>query len=141
MVYSFGVLFVYDHKALLLHPTNGRYNLFMPPKGLQEFSETWYVTACREVYEETRIKITPEEIENDDVFIIKYNNNTGKIVKKVCIFVHYIKSLSEIGLDSLEIPEENLQLEENDVGVFMDVNQINNYCFWRYKDKILELIK
>ena len=140
MIRSAGILFIYDHKALLLHPTNSRDDLYMPPKGQIDGIETILQAAIREVMEEVGIDMYVDDLLEDDVQIIEYRNNKGKIPKTVHIIIHHIKDLSEIGLTGLEIPKSQLQIEENDYGKFMDADEIRKHCMWRYKEFILKAI-
>lgn len=140
MIRSAGIVFIYDHKALLLHPTNSRDDLYMPPKGQIDSGEDIYQTAIREVKEEAGIDMKLYEILADDVQLIQYENKNGNIPKTVYIIIHHIKDLSEIGLSSLEIPKSMLQIEENDHGKFMDADEIQKHCMWRYKEFILKAI-
>ncbi len=141
MINSAGILFIYDHKALLMHPTNGREDYCMPPKGQIELGEFIFEAAIRETEEEVGIKTSGWDLQGDLIQKIEYKNKKGEIPKTVYIHIHHIKSLDEIGLTSIEIPTTQLQLAENDYGKFMDKDEIEKHCMWRYKDFVLNAIK
>lgn len=139
MEHSAGILMVYKNKVLLCHPTNGPWNYCMPPKGHIEKGESKKEAAVRETFEETGLLIEKKKLGNS--FLVRYTNKNGtKCQKEVTIFVCEIESLGEIGLSSEQVPTEMLELEENDSARFYDLEEVESYCFWRYKEKVKEIL-
>jgi len=135
---SAGIVFIYDNKILLVHPTNAPwYGIFGIPKGLVETGETLFDAAAREVKEEIGLdyyKLDKEKI-NREVKEIDYTDKKGKIYKRVYYYVVHLKSIEhEI------IPKENLQLEEVDWAGFLNYEEASKKIFWRFNE-ILNYIK
>lgn len=147
MEISAGILFIYKNKVLLCHPTNSSWNMWMPPKGHVEENEDYIQAAIREVEEEVNICIHKDLLNckldrgSDTSFEIKYNNKSGAYHKKVVLFTYHINTLIELGLDSEIIPEYNLQIEENDEAKFFNLDELDTFCFWRYRDKIKDILQ
>ena len=116
-------------KLLLCRPTNqfktksSNDTLWGPPKGGIEFGEKPIDTAIRETREEIGIKIKKEQIKNQKPIVVRYANKNGSIYKKVHLFIVDIDSVSQIGLDSEEVPQNLLQIEEIDKAYFMDKSE------------------
>lgn len=136
---SAGILFIYQGKALLCHPTKAKWtNTFGPPKGGIELGETALEAAIRECREEASILVSPEMIDPSKSRTIDYKTKNGKTFKKVILFVVKLNSLTEIGLEGEVIPTEKLQAEEVDWCGFIGKEEWENKVFWRFKDIINE---
>lgn len=108
---------------LLVHPTNGSWvkPIMGIPKGKMEDGESPEEAAFRETFEETGLQIRHDQVEpaiqTAEVWSgTKFKNNIHYLVCR-------ISDLSEIGLTSLRVPKENLQLEELDWAGFMDIQE------------------
>lgn len=108
---------------LLVHPTNGSWvkPIMGIPKGKMEDGESPEEAAFRETFEETGLRIRHDQVEpaiqTAEVWSgTKFKNNIHYLVCR-------ISDLSEIGLTSLRVPKENLQLEELDWAGFMDIQE------------------
>lgn len=109
MEISAGIAIICNFRRILLvHPTNfGWKNNLGLPKGHVEEGEGIYEAAKRELYEETGIKIDDRFVRNKDTkpFSVLYRKDgEKKPFKKAYIYVAFIKDVSDIGLDSLQIP-------------------------------------
>jgi 8-oxo-dGTP pyrophosphatase MutT (NUDIX family) len=108
---------------LLVHPTNSSWvkPTMGIPKGKMEDGESPEEAAFRETFEETGLRIRHDQVEpaiqTAEVWSgTKFKNNIHYLVCR-------ISDLSEIGLTSLRVPKEQLQLEELDWAGFMDVEE------------------
>jgi len=136
---SAGILFIYQGKALLCHPTKARWsNTFGPPKGGIETGETPIQAAIRECQEEVSISVNPNLIDPNKSATIDYKTKNGKTFKKVILFVVKLNSLQEIGMEEEIIPKEKLQAEEVDWCGFVGREEWENKVFWRFKEIIHE---
>jgi 8-oxo-dGTP pyrophosphatase MutT (NUDIX family) len=115
-----GVAIIYDNNILLVHPTNASWkvgNLGIP-KGRIEEGEDETSAALRELYEETGIEISKEDLKGEP-YTVDSLDKDGNIEKQLIYFLHEIKDLSEIGLIKNRVPKENLQIEEVDWAGFL----------------------
>ena len=132
---SAGILFIYNNKALLCHPSKAKWiNTFGPPKGGIEKGETPLQAAIRECKEEASLQIEPSMVDTKNCVTIDYSTKNGKIFKKVILFVVKLKSLDEIGLQEEVIIQDKLQLEEVDWCGFMSKDEWVDKVFWRFKE-------
>lgn len=138
MEYSAGIAIIYKDKILLAHPKGASMDrMWGIPKGKIEEGETKVEAASRETLEEVGISIDPSILKNDREIV--YKSKKGKSYKRVYYYTHKIKSLSEIGLNSLEINKEQLQPSEINDAKFMTKEEAKDIIFWRFKE-ILDLI-
>lgn len=132
-------------KLLLCRPTNqfktkfSNDKLWGPPKGGIDFGEKSIDAAIRETREEIGIKIKKEQIKNQKPIVVSYANKNGSIYKKVHLFIVDIESVSQIGLDSEEVPQNLLQIEEIDKAYFMSKDEAKSKLFHRFT-VLLDLI-
>jgi 8-oxo-dGTP pyrophosphatase MutT (NUDIX family) len=126
---SAGIAIVYSQPdsnkkmILLVHPTNASWikPVMGIPKGKMEDDESPEEAAFRETFEETGLKIRPDQVEpaiqTAEVWSgKKFMNNIHYLVCK-------ISDPAEIGLDGLRVPKQNLQLDELDWAGFVDIEQ------------------
>lgn len=117
-----GVAIIYNSKILLVHPANGSWvrPIMGIPKGGVEPGEDLLEAALRELKEETGISVSPDKLdpapEKVEVF-----NKSGKYQNSIYYFKYNISDLSEIGLDSISVPKQQLQKEEVDWAGFVDI--------------------
>ena len=129
---SAGIAIFYNHKMLMVHPTNhGKINSWGFAKGGIEKEETLAEAAIRETYEEIGLKITIQDLQSDPI-IFEYVDKKGKKFKTVYCFIHHLKSLPE-EIISDEWPKKWLQLEEVDEAKFMNKQEAAEKIFWRFK--------
>jgi 8-oxo-dGTP pyrophosphatase MutT (NUDIX family) len=134
---SAGILFIYNGKALLCHPTKAKWtNTFGPPKGGIESGESALDAAIRECREEASILVNPSLIDPNKSTTIDYKTKNGKTFKKVTLFIVKINSLNDIGMENEIIPKEKLQAEEVDWCGFVGKEEWEDKVFWRFKDII-----
>lgn len=139
MVTSAGIAIIYQDKVLLAHPTGGGDNMWGIPKGKVEVGETLKQAASRETKEEIGVYINPDKLEKS--YEIKYKNRKNKkTYKKVYYFIHKIKNLKEIKLNSFNIPKKLLHLAEIDDAKFMTSEESAEIIFWRQRE-ILDFIQ
>lgn len=120
-----GVAVTYKNKILLVHPTNGTWKIGICgiPKGkIEEDDENEMEAAIRELKEETGIEINKDQLDQESHSIDIYNKN-GHIYKQLTYFICNISQLSEIGLDDIKIPKDQLQLEEVDWAKFINIEE------------------
>ena len=117
-----GVVFLYQNKILLVHPTNASWKkgLCSIPKGKVEPGEDVLTAALREVREETGIILTPDQLELSPEVVTFY---AGGKIKQLTYFICNLEDLSEIGLSSLTVPKSQLQLEEVDWAKFVTAEE------------------
>ena len=126
---SAGIAIVYTQvdtgkkMILLVHPTNSSWvkPVMGIPKGKMEEGESPEEAAFRETFEETGLKIRPDQVEpaiqTAEVWSgKKFRNNIHYLVCR-------ISDPAEIGLDGLRVPKQNLQEEELDWAGFVDIDQ------------------
>jgi ADP-ribose pyrophosphatase YjhB (NUDIX family) len=122
---SAGLAIVYDHRILLVHPTNASwYNSYGIPKGGVEEGETYLDAAIRETREETGINIPKSLIDKTEHYF-SLSSKKYKYNKTVYYYVVKIDDLSQIGLKDLVIPKRQLQLKEVDWAGFLSMSEIN----------------
>lgn len=140
---SAGVIIVLNNdKMLLAHPSNSRWeNSYSFPKGGIEKDETKLDAAIRELREETSVVVSVDQIKNiDEPIIVDYNDKKGDIYKRLYLYLVYINDISEVGLDSIIIPTENLQIEEVDWAGFLTKSEASDKIFYRCKH-LLDIIE
>lgn len=115
-----GVAIVFENKLLVVHPTNSGWKKGTCgiPKGGMDPGEDPMEAAIRELWEETGISIRPEQLDRSPEVVTFYSSG-GVVRGQLTYYVARIKSLSEIGLDSLKVPKQNLQLDEIDWAKFV----------------------
>ena len=141
MKISAGTCIIFKNKILFCHPTGASWiSTFSPAKGGIDDDETKLDAAIRETKEEIGIVITPEMISNIDRPIeIIYLNKKKVTHKIVYLYVVKIKSLSEIGLTSEIVPQEQLQIAEVDYAKFYSKDECKKIIFHRFLP-LLDLI-
>jgi 8-oxo-dGTP pyrophosphatase MutT (NUDIX family) len=119
-----GVAIVYDGKILLVHPANGSWvrPIMGIPKGGIEPGEDLLGAAVRELLEETGISIDINLLEPHVQTVHNFDKN-GKVKKSIHYYVARIQELSQIGLDSLSVPKDQLQKEEVDWAGFINIKE------------------
>lgn len=134
MKISAGTCIIFNNKLLFCHPTNASWNgTYSPAKGAVDEGETYLQAAIRETKEEVGIDIIKEQIDNlDNPIEIIYYNRKKEIHKIVYLFTVNINTLSEIGLTSEIVPQEQLQMEEVDWAGFLTKEQILEKSFHRF---------
>ena len=117
-----GVAIIYNNKILLVHPTGASWQKGTCgiPKGKLEVGEDLMEGAIRELFEETSILITPDQLdpEPNRVDFYRGNKTNGQLIYFVC----NIQELAEIGLESERLSKSQLQLEEVDWAKFVSAN-------------------
>jgi ADP-ribose pyrophosphatase YjhB (NUDIX family) len=124
-VFSAGILFIYNNKLLLAHPTgNSWYGTYGYPKGRLDAGETPWDAALRETEEEIGIK-APVNLLSKAPHELNYTikKKGTKIYKTSYYFICKINDLSEIGLDKEVVPKNQLQLDEIDWAGFVDYKE------------------
>lgn len=112
-----GIAMVYENKVLILDP-HGYYNeMWSIPKGKMDSGESVAVSAARETKEEVGIAISPENLE--DHFTVRYTSRP----KVLHFFIYPISDLSEIGLDSEEVPKDRLDIREAKAAIFLPFDE------------------
>lgn len=117
MEISAGIVIICNmERILLVHPTGFDWyaNLGIP-KGHVEEGETIYEAAKREVYEETGIKIDDKYVMNRDKkpFSVLYKKRgEEKPFKKAYVYVAFINTPQDIGLDGYEIDMKDIPMPE-----------------------------
>jgi len=117
-----GVAILYQKKILLVHPTNGSWTkpIMGIPKGKIEVGEDLMEAALRELREETGIRLSPDKLE-PGVETVQVFDKDGNYKSSLHYFICRISNLSEIGLDGLAIPKNQLQPEEIDWAGFINI--------------------
>lgn len=113
-----GVAIIYNDKLLMVKSSNS--SNWSLPKGILEPNEDILEGALRELSEETGIKLSKKQI-------LKYNNQPQKHNytnfknknKTLFYYIYFINNLSEINLESENIPKNQLQLKEIDQCKFL----------------------
>ena len=133
---SAGIVFIYNNKILLGHPTNHSwFNSYTIPKGHVEEGESIIQAAIRETKEEIGIILDESLTDESTLNHISYLNTKGKKFKIVYYYV--------VRLDTIEneiIPKEQLQLKEIDWAGFLTKEEAKDKIFWRFKE-LLDLLK
>lgn len=119
-----GVAIIYDGKILLVHPANGSWvrPIMGIPKGGIEEGEDVLAAALRELKEETGISLSPDQVDQIPNKVEVFNKS-GKYQNSIHYFICQIQDLSEIGLDSISVPKQQLQKEEVDWAGFIDIKE------------------
>lgn len=117
-----GVAVLYRSKILLVHPANGSWvrPIMGIPKGGIEPGEDLLEAALRELKEETGITVSPAQLD-PTVQTVEVFNNQSKYQHSIHYFICQIQDLSEIGLESISVPKDQLQKEEVDWAGFIDI--------------------
>lgn len=127
---SAGIAIIHENKILLGHPTGhdweGTWGI---PKGKIEPEEAPLNAAVRETLEEVGLVIPTDDVKEGG--IIEYRSPAGKKYKTLTWFVYNLEKLSDIGLETLEISRDKLQLPEIDEARFMDLTEAKELGFWR----------
>jgi 8-oxo-dGTP pyrophosphatase MutT (NUDIX family) len=114
-----GVAIIYQNKILLVHPTGGSWQrgICGIPKGGMEPGEDPMEAAIRELFEETSIRVRPDQLEPSPyvVDILSKKHGNWQLIYFLC----KIEDLAEISLESERIPKDQLQLEEVDWAKFV----------------------
>lgn len=120
-----GVCIIYDNKILLVHPTNASWQkrTLGIPKGKVEKGEDVLTGAIRELKEETGIELDASILSESEPYVCDLYDKKGKVEKQLIYFLHKISDLSEIGMNSLRIPKNQLQAKEVDWAGFLDARE------------------
>lgn len=130
--FAAGIAIVYNDMIMLVHPSgspadSSNYGI---PKGKIETGEDPLDAALREVKEEVGIEVNPLDLDSEAFTSPKYDQD-GQLKSHLIYFILKIDNLSDIGLDSLEVPQDQLQLEEVDWAGFIKISEayskINRY--------------
>lgn len=113
-----GIVILYQNMILLTHPTNASWKKGTCgiPKGGIELGEDPLEAAIRELYEETGIMVTLEQLDPSPETIALHEKNR---TRSLTYFICRIEDLSEIGLTDLKVPKSKLQLDEIDWAKFV----------------------
>lgn len=116
--YAAGVTLIYQNKILLVHPTGSSWKRGTCgiPKGGMESHEEPIDTAIRELFEETGITISLDQLDPVQ-YVVDIIGRHG--AWQLVYFLCKIEELEEIGLTSEKIPSSQLQLEEVDWAKFV----------------------
>lgn len=119
-----GVAIIWDDKILLVHPTNASWqkSALGIPKGGIDDNEDPLDAAVRELYEETGIQVTKEDL-NKEPYVCNFINASGVFKWQLVYFELHIDRLSQIGLDGPTVPKSQLQMEEIDWAGFVPIMQ------------------
>lgn len=119
-----GIAIVYEDKILLVHPTNGSWvkPIMGIPKGKIENGEDSLDAAIRETFEETGIKVDGSKFPNSPNTVEVYDKS-GNFRNIIYYYEYHIKSLSEIGLETISVPKGQLQAIEIDWAGFVDIKE------------------
>jgi len=122
---SAGILFIYNNKLLLAHPTNRNWHSsYGYPKGGLEPGETPFDAAIRETEEEIGIKVSKSMLSKAPHELnYNFNRKGTKIYKTSYYFICKVDKLSDIGLTSEVVPKNQLQKEEIDWAGFVDYKE------------------
>lgn len=142
MKVSAGIAIIWNNKILMAQPRNAKeWERYTPPKGGIEKGETIAQAASRETFEEIGIYIAPHKLKEVDMTTIIYDNmKSGKVYKRVHIFEHHIKELSEIKLKSEILPKGMLQEDEIGEAHFMGYEECEKRALKRYLKYIKNIL-
>jgi 8-oxo-dGTP pyrophosphatase MutT (NUDIX family) len=136
---SAGIAILYHDMILVAHATNAPwYRSYTPPKGGIEEGEQIIDAAIRECKEEIGVDIDKTKL--DHFIEVPYVDKSGKTYKTVILFPLRIYSLDEIQLNSLDVPDIQLQREEIDEARFMDEKELSLRVLPRYYEPLKYLI-
>ncbi len=119
---SVGVVFLYDNKVLLVHPTG--FGVWSYPKGHIEDGEVHKETAMREVEEELNIKLPTDFLDNIELQELDPVYKKGNGVKHYWFYKYILRpeEFNKYFHNSLIIPTKYLQLDEVDEARFVDID-------------------
>lgn len=119
-----GVAITYDGKILLVHPTGASWKKSAVgiPKGGMEDGEDIIDAAIRELKEETGIQLSHGDLSNKEIQSLDRYNSNGDVIEVLSYIIYPISDLSEIGMNSLKIEKNKLQIEEIDWAGFININ-------------------
>jgi 8-oxo-dGTP pyrophosphatase MutT (NUDIX family) len=113
----------YPNKILIVHPTNASWNkpTYGIPKGMLNAGEEPFDAALRETFEETGIRIRPDQVEKEIYTAEVWYGSTFRY--NIFYLICRINEVEEIGLATERVPKQQLQLEEVDWAGFIDANE------------------
>ena len=119
-----GVCILYKNNILLVHASdaNKERNAYGIPKGGLEPGEDYLEAAIREVKEETGISINPRVLDKNLNVANSYNRK-GEVSWQLYYYIYKVDNLSDLGMSSLEINTNDIQIEEIDWAGFVPVDQ------------------
>ena len=120
-----GVCIIHDNKILLVHPTNASWQkrTLGIPKGKVEKGEDVLTGSIRELKEETGIELDASILSKSEPYVCDLYDKNGNVEKQLIYFLHKIEDLSEIKMNSLRIPKNQLQAEEVDWAGFLTAEE------------------
>jgi len=122
-VYSAGLAIIYDKKILLLQASERNFGKsYGLPKGKLEDGETNLEAAIRETQEECGVNVPMNMIDRKEHYY-SFISRQHKFKKTVTYFIVKVDNLSQIGLNSIIIPKDQLQIEEVQNGMFFDYEE------------------
>lgn len=134
-VISSGIVFVYNQKLLLVHPTNHTEHQYSFPKGELDPNEDIKSGAIREVREEIGIEIDSLLLLDENLRKIELLRQ--KNFKTYCYFLVYLTTEQfKKYFNTLVIPKRNLQLDEVDWAGFVDLKD----CKDKLEDKFQSVL-
>jgi 8-oxo-dGTP pyrophosphatase MutT (NUDIX family) len=135
--YSVGIVFWYNNKILLVHPTNRQdpgasieddEYIWSYPKGKVDDGENHMVAAIREVSEELDINLPPDflvGLEEKEAYVGIKKNNIPEFrgIKHYMYFTYYLsdEEFEEYFDSKYEVSRDKLQLWEVDSAIFFDL--------------------
>lgn len=119
---SVGIVFIYENKVLIVHPTFATTVGWSYPKGHLEEGETHSQTAIRELNEELNIKLPTDFLDNSKLEELEPVNK-WKRIKHYWYYKYELRpdEFNKYFNNSLIIPE--LQLDEIDEARFVDFEE------------------
>lgn len=136
---SAGIIFRCSNRVLLAHSTNAPWNTWMPPKGHVESCEDVIAAAIRETEEEIGVRVTPSLVTKDRSIIVDYDDKTGKVYKRVVLFVVDLPSTNFPDTPGIEVVG-GLQTEEVDAIEWMTAEQIQTRAQIRYRKPLIAIL-
>lgn len=125
-----GIVFIYNNKILLLHPSNEKWNkTFSYPKGHIDKNENIKQAAIRETKEEINLNVPSHLLKNKNLYRLVDEDNESKGIIKIDYY--YIVKLKEIDFlnlfkGHLILKKRNLQKKEIDWAGFLNKKQAIN---------------
>jgi len=130
---SSGIVFVYNDKYLIVHPTN--FDVWSYPKGHIENDENLRMAAIREVSEELKINLPNNFL---DKINVQELNPVVKAagIKHYWFFKYYLSDFEFENYfnNSYEIPTEDLQLDEVDEARFVNIEDAKKLLDRKFHD-------
>ncbi|MDA9279962.1 NUDIX domain-containing protein [bacterium] len=124
--YSAGLAIIYDEKILLLRASERKHNKsYGIPKGKLEEGETNLEAAIRETREECGVNV-PIDMIGTKEYTYSFVSQQHKFKKIVTYFIVRVDDLTQIGLESTDIPSIQLQTSEVDRGSFFNYEECLN---------------